>query len=186
MGVEAHPWPAERPHEPAAAPDLFVAVELPTTMGADAVGWLRQRIGALEAAGTHWQEAFLATHGRRLLCRFRGFPAAALGDALNGAGLRIGGSWSGAVRDLADAAAANVVVERSGADGPAPDASPVTHQDMCLANHRVSPVRLVTLPDRRHLLAFYHAPDAESVRLAQRHGSVPAGRVWACRPVDTR
>jgi hypothetical protein len=50
--------------------------------------------------------------------------------------------------------------------------------------HRVTPTRIALSLDGRHLLAFYHAPDAESVRLAQRHAS--PDRIWAFRPTRAR
>jgi hypothetical protein len=43
----------------------------------------------------------------------------------------------------------------------------------CLEAHRVTFVRTLFATDRRRMLCLYHAPDAESVRLAQRQANMP-------------
>ena len=47
--------------------------------------------------------------------------------------------------------------------------------------HRVTFLRTFFSLDCRRMLCLYQAPDAESVRLAQRQAGMPLERVWACR-----
>ncbi|MBX3269095.1 MAG: DUF4242 domain-containing protein [Sandaracinaceae bacterium] len=49
----------------------------------------------------------------------------------------------------------------------------------CLAQHRVRWVRTFVSNDKRRMLCFYEAPDAESVREVQRTAGMPVERVWS-------
>ncbi|KPJ80351.1 MAG: hypothetical protein AMJ58_08895 [Gammaproteobacteria bacterium SG8_30] len=51
----------------------------------------------------------------------------------------------------------------------------------CLENHRVRFVRTYFSADRRRMMCLYRAPDAESVRIAQREAGMPVERVWSFR-----
>ena len=51
--------------------------------------------------------------------------------------------------------------------------------DWCLDALRVRPEALVTSADRHRIAAFFRAPDAEAVRSAYRHATVPFDRVVA-------
>ena len=51
----------------------------------------------------------------------------------------------------------------------------------CLEIHRVRFVRTYFSTDQRRMLCLYAAPDAESVRIAQREAGMPVDRVWAFR-----
>ena len=53
----------------------------------------------------------------------------------------------------------------------------------CLETHNVKFVRTFFALDRKRMLCLYQAPDAESVRLAQRQAEMPVDSVWACQPV---
>jgi hypothetical protein len=44
-------------------------------------------------------------------------------------------------------------------------------------------VRTLFSTDRKRMICLYHAPDAESVRLAQRAAGMPFGEVWPFRQV---
>jgi hypothetical protein len=48
----------------------------------------------------------------------------------------------------------------------------------CLEQHRVQWVRSYFSTDGRRSLCLYHAPDAESVRLAQHQAGLPFDAVW--------
>jgi hypothetical protein len=50
----------------------------------------------------------------------------------------------------------------------------------CFATHRVQLVGLFLARDRRRAVLLFRAPDAESVRLACRHATLPFERVWQC------
>jgi hypothetical protein len=54
----------------------------------------------------------------------------------------------------------------------------------CLDTFRVRPGPLVISTDRRRILAFFRAPDAEAVRACYRHASVRFDRVVALRRIE--
>ena len=53
----------------------------------------------------------------------------------------------------------------------------------CLRAHGVTFLRTFFSRDRKRMLCLYRAPDAESVRLAQRQAGMPLESVWACEYV---
>ena len=76
-----------------------------------------------------------------------------------------------------------VLVERSFAE-------PVAFEDIqaledrgawCLEAHGVRFLRTYVSRDRRRMVCLYDAPDAESVRLAERKAGVPFERAWSAR-----
>jgi len=58
------------------------------------------------------------------------------------------------------------------------DASRACLSFWCLEQHRVNWARSFLSTDGRRMLCFYGAPDAESVRLAQREAELPVDTVW--------
>ena len=48
----------------------------------------------------------------------------------------------------------------------------------CFQIHRVRLLRSYLSADRLRMICLYHAPDAESVRVAQRQSGLPADRAW--------
>ena len=48
----------------------------------------------------------------------------------------------------------------------------------CLQTHHVRFLRTWFARDRRRMICLYEAPDAESVRIAQRDAGMPVDRVW--------
>jgi len=48
----------------------------------------------------------------------------------------------------------------------------------CLETHRVKPLYSYVSTDRRRMLCFYEAPDAEAVRRAQNAAGMPVSDVW--------
>jgi hypothetical protein len=78
-----------------------------------------------------------------------------------------------------------VVVERSFAE-------PVAFEDIqaiekrgagCLDSHGVRFLKSYFSRDRRRMICLYEAPDAESVRLAERKAGVPFEKAWTARPL---
>jgi hypothetical protein len=51
----------------------------------------------------------------------------------------------------------------------------------CFGTYRVQLVGLFIARDRRRAVLLFRAPDAESVRLACRHVTLPFERVWQCQ-----
>ena len=99
-------------------------------------------------------------------------------------------AWAGTVHNAAGADApswqeANVLVTRRWE-------APVTLEAIqaiedagahCLETHRVRFARTFFAADHTRMLCLYQAPDAESVRLAQRQAGMPVEAVWGFRPV---
>ena len=48
----------------------------------------------------------------------------------------------------------------------------------CLETHRVKPLYSYFSGDRRRMLCFYEAPDAEAVRRTQTEAGLPVSDVW--------
>ena len=146
-----------------------------------------------------WRESLVATDSsgmvHRMVCRFHAPDAESARIALRRAGVDVRTLWPGTVHeapslDTEMRGSANVLVERS-------FRLPVTVEQIqaledagagCLQNHRVVFVRTFFSLDCRRMLCLYRAPDAESVRLAQRQADMPVDRVWSfqsIRPTDT-
>lgn len=133
-----------------------------------------------------WQGSMLSADGSELICHFVAPDAESVRIALRQAGSGPGNAWPGTVHDApgfaGDAlAAANVVVSRH-FDEPAVLEEIQAIEDgasTCLEMHRVEFVRTFLSADRRRMLCLYRAPDAESVRIAQREARMPVDRVWA-------
>jgi hypothetical protein len=140
--------------------------------------------------------SLLAHDGRRLTCSFLAPDAEALRSMLRLLAVPFAGVWPASVHAPADFDAAApldaagqglVVVERSFAE-PVEFA---TLQDLenegawCLAQHRVRFLRSYFARDRRRMICLYAAPDAESVRSAQRQAGMPFETIWAALSYDT-
>lgn len=132
-----------------------------------------------------WQESLLASDGHRLVCRFVAPDTESVRMVVRGDRANDKVAWCGTVADTGREAAANVVVERRFPE-------PVTLKEIqavedagawCLEQHQVTFLRTFFSGDRRRMICLYHAPDAESVRLAQHQAGMPVERVWACRAI---
>jgi len=135
-----------------------------------------------------WKGSLLSTDGRDLLCHFCAPDAESVRIALTQAGSPRGSVWTGTIHDApgftaADLARTNVLVSRR-FDGPADFGEIQALEDAgkgCLETHRVRFVRTCFSTDRTRMMCLYQAPDAESVRIAQREAGMPVDRVWAFR-----
>jgi hypothetical protein len=78
-----------------------------------------------------------------------------------------------------------VVVERTFAEPVAFEEIQAAEEGgaSCLEAHGVRFLRTYFARDRRRMICLYDAPDAESVRLAERGAGVPFDRAWAARPL---
>lgn len=74
-----------------------------------------------------------------------------------------------------------VVVERSFETEAAFDAVFDTGNS-CLALYNVRFLRSYGSPDKKRMMCLYDAPDAESVRQANRQGGKPFDRAWTAEP----
>lgn len=133
-----------------------------------------------------WQESLLSTDGQRSICRFHCADAESLRVALRQVGANVHAIWPGTIHvsPVATPTAqmeANVIVTRR-FSGPVTLESVQAIEDAgawCLDAHKVHFLRTFFARDRTRMICLYHAPDAESVRLAQRQAGMPVDEVWS-------
>lgn len=155
---------------------------------ADIQNMLESTGGCLAAHRCGWYGSLLSADGHELFCHFSGPDAESVRIALHEAGSPRGSVWAGTVHDAAGVAEpeleqANVLVSRR-FEQPAVLAEVQAIEDAgsgCLDAHRVRFVRTFFSNDHRRMICLYRAPDAESVRMAQREAGMPVERVWAFR-----
>lgn len=135
-----------------------------------------------------WQESLLSADGKKLLCHFSGPDAESVRVALRQGDADITNLWPGTVHDAPglqdeELRGANVVVLRNFDESVAiEDIQAIEDANIgCLETHRVKFVRTFFSSDRLRMACLYRAPDAESVRIAQRQAKMPVESVWAAR-----
>ncbi len=152
--------------------------------------------GCFELHRVAWHQSMLARDGRKLICSFEGLDLESIRIALRSEEVDISNVWPGEVTSFdlwpgtvhdapgagrLDIRSANVVVERLFDE-------PVTLEEMqaiedagagCLEMRDVRFARTYFSSDRKRMLCLYTAPDAESVRQAQREAGMPVESVWA-------
>jgi hypothetical protein len=133
-----------------------------------------------------WRASFLAVDGHKMICWFAAPDLESTRNALRSSGADASRLWLGTVHRAAAPVVPNVLVERR-------FAQPVAFEDVqarelaagwCLQAHRVRFAQSFFSVDRTRMLCLYQAPDAESVRLAQREAALPVDKVWAFERID--
>jgi Nickel responsive protein SCO4226-like len=128
-----------------------------------------------------WCGSFLAADGRKMLCWFAAPDTESARQALRKSGADTQLFWAGTVHGGPEPVTPNVLVERSFAE-------PVVYAQIQararagqwgLQAHRIELAHSFFAFDRRRMLCLYQAPDAESVRVAQREAAMPIDAVWA-------
>lgn len=131
-----------------------------------------------------WVESLLLSNHKTLLCHFRSPDAESVRIGLRQIKVNTGRLWTGTEHcapGLEDSRSANVMVTRRFEE-------PVQLEDIqaiedagagCLQAHRVEFERTFFAADRRFMVCLYRAPDAESVRIAQRDALMPIEAVWS-------
>lgn len=128
-----------------------------------------------------WRSSFLSADGRVMICWFTAPDTESVRAALRRSGADPQRLWAGTVHEAPESVVPNVLVERTFNE-------PVTLEQIqsiargaawCMETHHVRIARTFFSVDRKRMLCFYEAPDAESVRLAQREAAMPADTVWA-------
>jgi len=133
-----------------------------------------------------WNASYLAADGHKMVCNFSAPDMESARIALRQVGTDMKVFWKGSVHDVpgvdeAEIGKANVLVERSFDD----DVTLQEIQDIedagiwCLEIRNVRFLRTFFSADRKRMLCLYEAPDAESVRQAQREAGVPFDEAWA-------
>jgi hypothetical protein len=131
-----------------------------------------------------WVESYLAAGGQLMCCWFRGPDLESVRTVLRRLGADTRCLWAGTVHHApgdAAALAANVLVERR-FEVPVEMTDIQALEDAgawCLEAWQVRFVRTFFALDRRRMLCLYQAPDAESVRHAQRQAGMPVTDVWS-------
>jgi hypothetical protein len=171
--------------------DVFYLRTMDPPVGhADVMAMAATAGGCFEMYRVEWAQSFLAQDGGRMLCWYRAPDAESARMALRQLDSDMNTVWPGTIHDAPgpDApamAAANVLVERSW-DQPVTIEAIQAIEDAgawCLDTHRVRFVRTFFSTDRTRMVCLYQAPDAESVRLAQRQAGMPVDQVWAFQPI---
>ena len=153
----------------------------PPLAPATALAQLQQGAWCLEMYRVQWQGSFLAASGRTMVCWFAAPDAESVRAAGRKGGIDMRRLWAGTVHEGPDPAVPNVLVERSFEKA-------VTVEEIqaledagawCLQAHHVKFAKTFFSTDRKRMLCLYEAPDAESVRLAQRQAAMPLDAVWA-------
>jgi hypothetical protein len=171
--------------------DVFLERRFGASLGISEIqNILQSANGCLHMHRVDWQMSLLAADGRQMICRFNGPDAESVRIALRDANTDIGALWAGTVHDApglnrADLDAANVVVTRA-FDKPVTLEKIQSIEDAgawCLETHSVKFVRTFFSINCKRMVCIYRAPDAESVRLAQRQAGMPVDRVWGFRPI---
>lgn len=136
-----------------------------------------------------WHGSLLSADRRDLVCHFSAPDTESVRIALRQAGSPCTAAWAGTIHDApgltaADLEKANVLVARR-FEEPVDIAAIQALEDAgqgCLDTHRVRFVQSFFSRDRKRMLCLYAAPDAESVRIAQREAQMPVERVWSFQP----
>jgi len=146
--------------------------------------------GCFDLHRVRWERSLLATDGRRMFCHFRAPDAESARIALRESGDDVRVLWPGTVHDkpgldAAQIASANVLVERRFAVSTALEEIQAIEGagSGCLEARNVSFLRTLHSLDRQRMICLYRAPDAESVRQAQREAGVPFADAWACSAI---
>jgi len=144
--------------------------------------------GCLATHRCDWRGSLLSSDGHELFCHFTAPDAESVRIALHEADSPRGNIWPGTIHEPSGPAAvelegANVLVARRFAEPAVFDEIQALEEAGagCLENHRVQFVRTYFSADRKRMMCLYRAPDAESVRIAQREAGMPVERVWSFR-----
>jgi hypothetical protein len=151
----------------------------------DVLAMSAQVDGCFDLHRIEWRGSLLAAGGQKLICSFRAPDAESVRIAMRSAGGDAGRLWAGSVHDApgfteADQRKANVLIERTFDPPVAEDEiRKAKEEGWCARAHRVTFMRTYVSDDRRRMICLYEAPDAESVRLAQRLMKMPVDAIWA-------
>lgn len=167
--------------------DVIVEREYETPVSKeDLMAMAKEGGGCFALYNISWKTSFLADNGKRLSCHFQAADAETVRTALRQLGVETKAVWSGTVHDLGIDKPPNVLVERSFDEAVSLESIQAMEDAFayCLDVHQVTFIKTLFSRDKKRMLCLYHAPDAESVREAQRKASMPVERIWACQVID--
>jgi len=171
--------------------DIFLERNFSPPIDTDSVHAMAlESMGCFDIHRVEWRLSCLASHGGKMVCWFRAPDLESARIAMRQSNIDDRVLWRGSVHDKpglsgGDIAAANVAVER-GFDRAVTLAQIQAIEDAgmhCLETRDVHFVRTYFSADRRRMICFYRAPDAQSVRDAQRQAGVPFTEAWSFRAI---
>ncbi len=153
---------------------------------ADLQAMIERSEGCLARHRCDWRGSLLSADRRDLLCHFSSPDTESVRIALRQAGSHYNEVWAGTIHNApgftdADLDRANVLVARR-FDEPADIDAIQALEDAgkgCLDVHRVRFIRTWFSRDQKRMICLYEAPDAESVRIAQREAKMPVEKIWS-------
>jgi hypothetical protein len=168
--------------------EMFLERRFDTALAAgDVLQMAEDAAGCFQVQRVDWRNSLLGAGGRQMVCWFSSPDAESVRNALRQVDADIRVIWPGSVHHAPgrEGVVPNVMVERSFAEPVRLEAIQAIEDAgaWCLETHRVEFVRTFFALDRRRMLCLYRAPDAESVRLAQREAGMPMDAVWSFQPV---
>ena len=151
----------------------------------DIAAMAKEGMDCMSLYAIDWIESFLSASGKLLVCQFRAPDAETARTALRQLGITPKAVWSASLHEVGPGRSPNVMVERRFEQAVSLEALQAQEDAsaFCLEAHDVSFVRTLFSLDRKRMLCLYHAPDAQSVREAQRKAEMPVEQVWACREI---
>lgn len=170
-------------------PELFLEREFAPPLRAAMVRAASANLkeqGCLQLHRVEWMGSLLSADGHRMVCRFRAPDAESLRIVFRTVGVTdMSCLWPGMLHERpglteAEGAAANVLVRRR-FEQPVSVEQIQALEDAgawCLEARRVKFIRTYFSTDGKRMICLYHAPDAESVRQAQRQANMPVEDVW--------
>jgi|MudIll2142460700_1097286.scaffolds.fasta_scaffold44977_2 hypothetical protein len=145
----------------------------------DAVAW------CLQQHAVQFLRSYFASDRRTMICLYRAPDAEAVRETQRQAGLPVTRLWTASVLGNLEVPAApppraTIIVER---DFPAPVTMELVEQTLareghCLAIHRADLLASHLSRDGRRMFCVFSAPDAESVRIANRQIGMPVASAW--------
>lgn len=167
--------------------DIFLERDFDPPLGpADVTELALETQDCLDIHRVEWLGSFLSTDGRRMFCWFRAPDLESARIAMRQIGTDTSAMWRGSVHnrpglDEKAMATANVLVERQFGESTAlHDIQDIEDASIwCLEARNVNFIRTFYSSDEKRMMCLYEAPDAESVRQAQREAGVPFAEAWA-------
>lgn len=148
---------------------------------ADVIDGGRESQRCFDLHRVRWHGSFLALDGRTLICQFSAPDMESARLALRDDDTDLSRFWPGTIYSGTQGPAPNVIVERTFPE-------PVLYEDIaalgrakawCLDTYHVKYSHTFFSLDRKRMLCFYAAPDAEAVRSVQREAGAPVSAIWA-------
>lgn len=135
----------------------------------------------LDTHRCQWHGSFLSLDGRTMICSFSGPDMESARIALRDPDTDLSRFWSGTVYQGPNEISPTVVVERAFDAPVAFESIKALSQKAawCLDTYKVKYSHSVHSLDRKRMLCFYAAPDAEAVRSVQREARAPVSAIWA-------